>query len=65
MTHTEFLYNQFISNEFKLLAEKGNSLFFEAYGELCCEINGVPFNCHSVEEFDELVEMFGDDTFEE
>jgi hypothetical protein len=60
MTHT-----QFIKANFKVLAETENAIFFEAYGELCCEINGVAFDCESVEEFYELVEQFGDETFEE
>ncbi len=60
MTHT-----QYIKSNFKVLAEKGNSIYFEAYGEPCCEINGVAFSCKSVEMFYELVEQFGDETFEE
>ena len=60
MTHT-----QFIKANFKVLAETENAIFFDAYGELCCEINGVVFDCESVEEFYELVEQFGDETFEE
>lgn len=60
MTHI-----QFIETNFKVLAETDNAIFFEAYGELCCEINGVAFNCESVKEFYELVEFFGDETFEE
>jgi hypothetical protein len=59
MTHRAF-----IKANFKVLAETKNAIFFEAYGELCCEINGASFDCHSVEEFYEMVELFGDDTFE-
>lgn len=60
MTHIEF-----IRSNFKVLAETKNAIFFEAYGELCCEINGASFHCESVEEFYEMVELFGDDSFEE
>lgn len=60
MTHI-----QFIKANFKVLAENGNSIFFEAYGEKVAEINGQPFGCETVEEFNELVEFFGDETFEE
>jgi hypothetical protein len=60
MTHTEF-----IKANFKVLAETANAIFFDAYGERCCEINGQSFACESVEEFYEMVELFGDDTFEE
>ena len=60
MTHT-----QFIKSNFKVLAETDSAIFFDAYGELCCEINGASFHCESVEEFYEMVELFGDDSFEE
>lgn len=60
MTH-----RQFIKSNFTVLAETTNAIFFEAYGEKCCEINGAEFACSSVEEFHELVEFYGDDTFEE
>ena len=60
MTHTEY-----IKSNFKVLAETTNAIFFEVYGEKCCEINGAEFACRSVEEFYEMVELFGDDTFEE
>jgi hypothetical protein len=60
MTHFEF-----IRASFKVLAETENAILFEACGELCCEINGQPFECSSVEEFYDLVEFFGDETFEE
>lgn len=59
MTHRTF-----IKSNFKVLAETDNAIFFEAYGELVAEINGQPFDCHSVEEFHELVEFWGDETFE-
>ena len=54
MTHT-----QFIKSNFKVLAETDNAIFFDAYGEFCCEINGASFHCESVEEFYEMVELFG------
>ena len=60
MTHIAF-----IKANFKVLAETENAILFDAYGELCCEINGKQFACSSVEEFYELVEFFGDETFEE
>ena len=60
MTHL-----QFIKSNFKVLAETKNAILFDAYGEICCEINGAEFACNSVEEFYEMVELFGDDTFEE
>lgn len=60
MTHREF-----IQSAFNILAETENAIFFEACGELCCEINGAQFDCNSVEEFHELVEFFGSDTFED
>lgn len=59
MTHREF-----IKSNFEVLAETANSILFDAYGERCCEINGVSHQCDSVEEFYELVEFFGDETFE-
>ena len=60
MTH-----RQFIKSNFNVLAETENAIFFEAYGEKCCEINGAEFRCTSVEDFYEMVELFGDDNFEE
>jgi hypothetical protein len=60
MTHFDW-----IKANFNVLACEGNSILFEAEGEVCCEINGTPFDCHSVEEFHDLVEAFGDETFEE
>ncbi len=59
MTHREF-----IKTTFTVLAETENAIFFDAYGEKCCEINGADFSCSSVEEFWEMVETFGNDTFE-
>lgn len=60
MTHRAF-----IKANFEVLAETSKSIFFVACGDKCCEINGQPFNCESVEEFYELVEQFEDETFEE
>ena len=58
-------HRAFIKANFKVLAETETAIFFEAYGEKCCEVNGASFHCESVEEFYELVEQFGDETFEE
>lgn len=60
MTHIEF-----IKANYQVIAQEGNSILFWAEGELCCEINGTPFDCRNADEFFELVEMFGDETFEE
>ena len=59
MTH-----RQFIENNFEVLAKTENAIFFSAYGELCCEINGQSIDCNTVEEFFELVEFFDNETFE-
>ena len=53
MTH-----RQYIESNFEVLAKTDKSIYFIAYGEECCEINNTEFDCHSVEEFYELVEMF-------
>ena len=58
-------YMDFIRANFKILAETENAILFDADGELCCEINGKQFDCYSVEDFYELVECCGDETFEE
>lgn len=60
MTHREF-----IKSKFNVIAEAENAIFFEAYGELCCEINGKEFACSSEAEFWEMVILFGDDDFAE
>ena len=60
MTHL-----QFVNANCKVLAETENAILFDAYGEICCEINGEEFDCSSVEEFYDLVDFFGDETFEE
>lgn len=60
MTHRTF-----IKSNFSVLAETTNAIFFEAYGEKIAEINGQPFDCETVEEFYDLVEFWGDETFEE
>ena len=59
MTHRTF-----IKSNFKVIAETRTGIFFEAYGEKVAEINGQPFDCETVEEFHELVEFWGDETFE-
>lgn len=56
MTH-----RQYIESNFEVLAKTVKSIYFIAYGEECCEINDTEFDCHSVEEFYELVEMFEDE----
>lgn len=53
MTH-----RQYIESNFEVLAKTAKSIYFIAYGEKCCEINNTEFDCHSVKEFYELVEMF-------
>ena len=58
-------YMDFIRANFNILAETENAILFDADDELCCEINGKQFDCYSVEDFYELVEFFGDETFEE
>lgn len=58
-------HREFIRSNFNVLAETKNAIFFEAYGEKCCEINGAEFSCNSVEEFYEMVDFFGNDRFEE
>jgi hypothetical protein len=60
MTH-----RQFIESNFTVIASTPNAILFDAYGEVCCEINGASFDCHSKEEFYEMVELFGDDDFAE
>ena len=60
MTHREF-----VKANFNVLAETDNAILFDAYGEICCEINGADFACNSVEEFYEMVELFGQDDFSE
>lgn len=60
MTHREF-----IKSNFTVLDETPTAILFIAYGEMCCEINGAEFRCHSIEEFREMVDLFGSDTFEE
>jgi hypothetical protein len=60
MTHRVF-----VKSNFTVLAETPTAILFVAYGEMCCEINGADFDCHSVEEFWEMVELFGDDSFAE
>lgn len=59
MTHREF-----IKSNFKVLAETDNAIFFDANGEKVAEINGHPFDCETVKDFYELVNFWGDETFE-
>ena len=58
-------HREMIRSNFIVLAETENAILFDAYGEICCEINGAEFSCSGVEEFYEMVELFGDDSFEE
>ena len=59
MTHEDF-----IRTNFKVLAETKNAIFFDADGEKVAEINGKTFDGETVEEFYELVDFWGDETFE-
>ena len=59
MTHRDF-----IKANFKVLAETQNAIFFDADGEKVAEINGETFDCETVEEFYELVDFWGNETFE-
>lgn len=62
MTHYEFILSNFciVAHD-----DESQSVLFIAYGEPCCEINGKPFACSTIEEFWEMVEMFKGETFEE
>lgn len=60
MTHREF-----IKNNYNVIAENEKGILFDACGERCCEINGKEFICNSVQEFNELIKMFGNETWEE
>lgn len=62
MTHYEFILSNFT---ILVQDDKSHSVLFVAYGETCCEINGQPMACSSIEEFWELVEFFKGETFEE
>lgn len=62
MTHYEFILNSFCIVD---QDDESQSVLFIAYGELCCEINGKPFACSTIEEFWEMIEMFKGETFEE
>lgn len=42
-----------------------NAIYYVDHGTGYAEINGADFLCGSVEEFHELVEMFGDEDFAE
>lgn len=59
MTHREF-----IENNFKVLASTEKSILFEAYGEVVAEIGGATFDCKTVEDFYQTIEVVGED-FEE
>lgn len=55
----------FIKKEYTVLAEAEGAIFFEACGEKIAEVNGGVWNCETKEDFFDLVEQFGDETFEE
>lgn len=59
MTHREF-----IENNFKVLASTKKSILFEAYGEVVAEIGGATFDCKTVKDFYDTIEVVGED-FEE
>lgn len=42
-----------------------SAIYYIDHGRGYAEINGADFSCCSVEEFHEMVEMFGEDTFQE
>lgn len=42
-----------------------SAIYYIDHGRGYAEINGADFSCGSVEEFHEMVEMFGEDTFQE
>ena len=62
MTHIEFLTT---SELVKIHAIRGNAVYFTdlCSGEGYAEINGGTWPCSSIEEFEELVEFFGEDDF--
>ena len=60
MTHREF-----IKNNYNVIVENEKGILFDAYGERYCEINDREFICNDVQTFNELIEMFGDETWEE
>lgn len=42
-----------------------SAIYYKERGRGIAEINGASFSCSSLEEFHGMVELFGDDTFEE
>lgn len=56
-----------ICSNFTVLAkdEKSNSILFEAYSEIICEINGQAFDIDNKEDFWKAVEMFKGEDFAE
>lgn len=52
----------FILNTFTILAvdEETESVLYEAYGEVCCEISGREYRCTSIEDFYDFVEICGE-----
>lgn len=50
----------------KVIAVVGDkAIYYKDHGRGYAEINGASFSCGSVEEFHEMVEMFGEDNFSE
>lgn len=66
MTHLEFLLSSDLV-EVKAVRNNGAAVWLTDLtdGKSVAEIGGGSFPCDSLEEFEELVEFFGDETFEE
>ena len=62
-----------MNKHFELIAEYcevkatvgDKAIYYIEDGMGYAEINGASFSCESLEEFNEMVEQFGDDAFEE
>lgn len=63
MTHIQFLLS---SDLVEVHSVRGASVYFtdKTSGEGIAEVGGGTFPCGSLEEFEELVEFFEDETFE-
>ena len=66
MTHLEFLLSTDLV-EVHAVRNGGQAVWLTDLtdGKSVAEIGGGSFPCDSLEEFEELVEFFGDETFEE
>jgi hypothetical protein len=64
--HLNFLLSSDLV-EVKAIRNNGSAVFYTDLtdGRSIAEIGGGIFPCDSLEEFEELVEFFGDETFEE